>query len=181
MNNNYEKWKISDEEKSRYIQILTDELPLLRARAGIPQDELAGIIGYTRQTYSAIERRVHPMSWSIYLALVFFFDNIAATHNELRNIGAYPNDILERMNNYESTDNIILGQAMSEAPEVLEKLDDQAMYAIRAVIMAEFARCTELPIEAVVKSFSGKVFGKPSEKDLAVRGALGKIRGNKNK
>ena len=173
--NTASKWFIPEEEKQKYINILTDELPLLRARAGIPQDDLANVIGFTRQTYSAIERRVRPMSWNIFLALIFFFDTNAATHDELRSIGAYPAKLIERMNNYVNSGEVIISQTFSEEPDILEKLDEQALYAVKAVIMAEYARCTSLPIDNVVKSFNGKVFCKATDKDKAVKETLVRI------
>lgn len=37
------------------IDILTDELSVLRAKIGIKQEELIDILGISKQTYSAIE------------------------------------------------------------------------------------------------------------------------------
>ena len=45
---------ISEEEKNEYIAVLTEELPLLRMKAGISQDELSALIGVSRQTLSLI-------------------------------------------------------------------------------------------------------------------------------
>ena len=56
------KWLIPEEEKKKYIKSLAEELPSLRAKVGVPQDELARIIGVSRQTYGAIERKVRSMS-----------------------------------------------------------------------------------------------------------------------
>lgn len=67
-------WRLSKEEKKSYIKLLTDDLVTLRAKAGIPQDELSRIIGVSRQTYGAIERKDKEMSWNTYLTLLFFFD-----------------------------------------------------------------------------------------------------------
>ena len=161
---NSEKWFISEEDKQRLIDILTDELPLLRARAGIPQDDLAKVIGFTRQTYSAIERKVRPMSWNIYLALIFFFDTNVLTHNEIRSIGAYPGDILSKLNGNPS--NEMINDTFCSSSGILDKLDEKAEYAIKTVIMAEYARCTGLPIDTVVKTFSGTSFFAHSEKKL---------------
>lgn len=74
------KWVIPEEEKKKYIKALAEELPSLRVKVGVPQDELARIIGVSRQTYGAIERRVREMSWSSYLSLILFFDSHNATH-----------------------------------------------------------------------------------------------------
>ena len=45
------KWNITEDEKRKYINALAEELPSLRAKVGVPQDELAKIIGVSRQTY----------------------------------------------------------------------------------------------------------------------------------
>lgn len=41
--------------KGEAIEILREELPILRAKAKISQEELAQKIGVSRQTYSSIE------------------------------------------------------------------------------------------------------------------------------
>ena len=45
------------DEQDRLIALLTDELPVLRARLKISQDELSRRIGISRQTYSLIETK----------------------------------------------------------------------------------------------------------------------------
>lgn len=47
------KYYLSEEEKYALIEKLTPELPLLRAKAEISQEEIANIIGTSRQTYGA--------------------------------------------------------------------------------------------------------------------------------
>ena len=55
------KWLLTDAEKDRFIATLTPNLPILRAQADISQEELANLIGISRQTYSAIERNVRKI------------------------------------------------------------------------------------------------------------------------
>lgn len=59
--------------KKELINILTKELPVLRAKIGVSQDEISNIIGISRQTYSAIETGKHQMSWNTFLSLVLVF------------------------------------------------------------------------------------------------------------
>lgn len=59
--------------KDELIKRLTNELPVLRAKIGVSQDELSNIIGISRQTYSAIETGKRQMSWSTFLSLVLVF------------------------------------------------------------------------------------------------------------
>ena len=54
----------NDIEREHLINILTDNLPVLRARIGSSQDDLSNIIGFSRQTYSAIETKKRNMSWA---------------------------------------------------------------------------------------------------------------------
>lgn len=59
--------------KDELIKRLTNELPVLRAKIGVSQDELSNIIGISRQTYSAIETGKRQMSWNTFLSLVLVF------------------------------------------------------------------------------------------------------------
>ena len=66
-------WTLSEDSKNKYIEKLSDELITLRAKAGIQQEEIARMIGVSRQTYGEIERKSKKMSWGTYLSLLFFF------------------------------------------------------------------------------------------------------------
>lgn len=91
------KWIVSPDYKESYIEVLTEHLLPLRTKADITQEELAQIIGVSRQTYYAIENQKRQMSWNTYLSLIFFFDTNADTHSMLRNVQAYPTDLMIRM------------------------------------------------------------------------------------
>ena len=41
---------ISDEERERYIERLVKELPVLRIKLGLSQDEMGNLLGVSRQT-----------------------------------------------------------------------------------------------------------------------------------
>lgn len=74
-------------EQDRLIAILTDELPVLRARLRISQDELSRRIGISRQTYSLIETKKQKMTWITFMAFIAFFENNSKTKASLRDIG----------------------------------------------------------------------------------------------
>ena len=92
------KWLISDHYKKTSIDILLDNLAPLRARIGITQEEIANIIGISRQTYYALENRSREMSWTTYLAIVFFFDSVEKTSEMLKELRIYPIDLIIRFN-----------------------------------------------------------------------------------
>lgn len=154
---NKAKWQLTDEEKDRYIDILIDELTTLRAKAGIPQDELAKLIGISRQNYGLIERKDRRMSWNTYLSLIFFFDYNQSTHKMIRALSAFPTELIDRMNDGNGSLDIerIVGIPMEN---IVNTLDEQALYTIRTLIMVEYARCSNLPSDAVFNSFNGKCF-----------------------
>ncbi len=69
-----------DIKKTLCIQQLTEELPVLRARLALSQEDVAERIGMTRQSYNAIESGRRPMLWSICISLITLF----ASHQKTR-------------------------------------------------------------------------------------------------
>lgn len=149
------KWDIPESEQKTLIEALTQELILLRAKLGISQVELSKLIGVSRQTYSAVENGYREMSWNTYLALLCFFDNNAATQQMLRQTAAYPAHLFARFNDGKSPDETRLNTIAGVPQSITEKLDAQAFHAVRTVVMLEYARCTKLPGDAVIKAFDG--------------------------
>lgn len=92
------KWMLTDAEKDSFIDMMTPNLILLRTKAEISQDEIAGIVGISRQTYSAIERKIRKMSWTTYLSLLFFYDYNQKTHQLLRSLAVFPDELIQRFN-----------------------------------------------------------------------------------
>ena len=61
------------EEQQKMIETLSKALPYLRKEIGVSQSELASKVGVSRQMISLIERGLQPMTWTLFLAIVFFF------------------------------------------------------------------------------------------------------------
>ena len=74
-------------DQERLIMILTEELPVLRARLKISQGELSRRIGISRQTYSLIETQKQKMTWVTFMAMIGFFCQNAKTEKMLADIG----------------------------------------------------------------------------------------------
>ena len=96
------KWLLTDTEKNRFIAALTPYLTILRTKPEISQEEIANLIGVSRQTYSAIERKIRTMSWNTYLSLVLFYDHNQKTHQLMRQLSLFPTELVTRFN--EGTD-----------------------------------------------------------------------------
>lgn len=172
------RWILTEEEQNRYISALVDELAPLRAKAGISQGELCNLIGISRQTYSALEGRRRPMTWSNYLSLILFFDNNVDTRDMLRNLPAYPKELFFRMNEGKLPDQTLLGQSAGELNDILKELDDQARHALKTMLLVEYARCKKIPGDIVIKAFDGiNLTGTTA--DAATEQALRNIRSRK--
>ena len=145
------RWSIDKNKKQEYIDRLLPHLAALRARAGLSQDELAGLVGVSRQTYCLTESGARSLSWNTYLSIVMFFDYNCKTHDLLRGIGAFPEDLFYQFNPGEEN----IGEAsFSNAPELdrlFAELDAGGKNAVRASLIAEYARCASLDKAELIK------------------------------
>lgn len=80
-------------DKDTLIDILTEELPALRAKIGISQETLSELVGISRPTYSSIESKKKKMSWNVFLSLMMFFTQNEKTLPVIENIGAFPDEL----------------------------------------------------------------------------------------
>ncbi len=85
-------------DRDKLINILTEELPSLRAKIGVSQEELSDIVGISRPTYSAVETRTRRMSWNVFLSLLMVFTQNEKTAPIIDSIGAFPDELKEILN-----------------------------------------------------------------------------------
>ncbi len=150
------RWRMTEQEKEKLIDLLTPELPVLRKKAKISQDDLSNLLGVSRQTYGAIERRSRRMTWNTFLSIILFYDKNASTHELIRSLGVYPQDVIARFNSGREEAAFDLAEFLPEGMRDLRgKLDEQALYAIRAMILLEYARCAGVPVETVFAELEG--------------------------
>lgn len=91
-------------DKEKLICILTENLPVLRARLGLSQEDVSKIIGISRQTYSSIETMKRKMTWNTFLSLVLFLGCNESTAIMLDDMGVLSpelNDFLSKNNRRE--------------------------------------------------------------------------------
>lgn len=147
---------LSEEEKNELIEKLTPELLLLRTKAEISQEEIANIIGTSRQTYGAIERKARKMSWNTFLSLLWFYDYNRKTHKMIRNLSAFPHELIKNINDGDEPHDFELGMLFKDDNRnILESLDEQAFSTLKTILMVEYSRCNNISGEAVVKFFDG--------------------------
>lgn len=94
----YEVDELPELDRDNLIEILTDELPVLRAKLGISQEDVSIIVGISRQTYSAIETKKRRMSWNTFLSLILFYGYNEKTASIVETSGAFPISLKQTLN-----------------------------------------------------------------------------------
>jgi len=61
------------DERNELMTTMSKNLSILRSKLSLSQEELAAMLGVTRQTISSFESGQRKMTWSIFLALVLIF------------------------------------------------------------------------------------------------------------
>lgn len=64
---------MSDEFKSTYITRMSENLTLMRTSINLTQEDLAEMIGLSRFTLIAIEKKQRTMTWNTFLSLLLVF------------------------------------------------------------------------------------------------------------
>ena len=84
--------------KEELINKLVDGLPVLRAILGISQSELGDYLGMSRQSFSSIESKKRKMTWSLFLACLFFFYENPNTKDFIVNHNLFPEELQDYFN-----------------------------------------------------------------------------------
>ena len=70
-------------DKVKLIKIMTENLPMLRKRLELTQEEIADKIGVSRSTVIAIENNKREMTWNTFLSLMLLFSKNESTNKIL--------------------------------------------------------------------------------------------------
>ncbi|MDO4755849.1 MAG: helix-turn-helix transcriptional regulator [Parabacteroides sp.] len=70
---------LDEQTKKDYCKVLSEDLPVLRAKLGITQEELAIRVGKSRNMIAQIETGKKEMSWVTFVALSLLFLNNETT------------------------------------------------------------------------------------------------------
>lgn len=85
--------RTEDELKIWLMNRLVCELPVLRARLGVSQADIARKIGISRQTYNSIETGKRKMNWTIFVALIAVFRNNEQTRKMIKMIDSFEDNM----------------------------------------------------------------------------------------
>lgn len=80
-------------DKSIYKAKMAENLPVLRAKCGITQEQLGRLVDMSRQTVVAIETGKRTMTWSVFLAFLMIFKSNDHTKPILSSLGIYTEEL----------------------------------------------------------------------------------------
>lgn len=80
---------MTENQKEILIDNMVDNLPMLRKKLGLSQNELSELIGVSRSTIVAIETRKRAMSWNMFLSLILIFTKNKETDKLLNVLEIY--------------------------------------------------------------------------------------------
>ncbi len=78
--------------RQKHIKNMTDNLPMLRTRLGLTQEELAEKIGVSRSTIISIENKKREMTWNTFLSLMLLFTKNETTDKLLNVLDIYTDE-----------------------------------------------------------------------------------------
>lgn len=86
---------MTEDQKGKYIDIMTDNLTMLRAKLNLTQEELANVVGLSRYTVISIEKKQRRMTWNTFLSLVLVFSSNPETFKILKLLDVYTDELAE--------------------------------------------------------------------------------------
>lgn len=89
---------MTEELKNNLIEIMAENLTMLRAKLDLTQAELAEVVGISRYTLIAIEKKQRKMTWNTFLSLLLVFSKNDSTYKLLEAIGVYNSELNDFLN-----------------------------------------------------------------------------------
>jgi len=86
-------------QKDELISNMTENLPTLRRKLSVSQEELANMVGVSRSTLAAIEGKKRKMSWNTFLSLILVFTKNKETDKLLNVMEIYTDKFNEFIKN----------------------------------------------------------------------------------
>lgn len=87
--------ELTENKKKMLIERVSEELVALRAKAGLSQEEIANILGISRQSYGAFESGKKEMTWRTCISLIMYFEYNHKTQDMLHALELFPNELEE--------------------------------------------------------------------------------------
>ena len=79
--------------REKLMDMMAENLPVLRKKLKLSQESLAKIMGSSRHTVMLIETKKRKMTWNTFLSLVLLFDKNDETAPLLRALDIYTTEL----------------------------------------------------------------------------------------
>ena len=89
---------MNEKQKDELMIKLIDNLPTLRKRLNLTQVELSTMIGLSRYTIMALEKKQRNITWNTFLSLLMIFMANCETNKLLCAMEIYSNELREFLN-----------------------------------------------------------------------------------
>ena len=96
---------LNETEKNYLMDLMAQNLLVLRTTLGTTQEELGEIIGLSRYTILGIESGKRKMTWNTFLSLILVFTKNERTNILLEPLGLYPLELEELISTDEKKEN----------------------------------------------------------------------------
>lgn len=90
---------MNENKKENLMDKMTQNLPALRAKAGLTQAKLAEMIGVSRQTLVAVENGKRKMTWGGFMSCFLVFHKNPDTDIMLKAFEIYTDELDEYLGN----------------------------------------------------------------------------------
>ena len=80
-------------DRDELTERMADNLPVLRKKLRLSQDQLAAMIGSTRFTIMQIETKKRKMTWQMFMLLALVFEKNKDTSVLIRALDIYSDDL----------------------------------------------------------------------------------------
>lgn len=84
---------MTDKDREALTVNMADNLPTLRKKMGVSQEDLAEVIGVSRSTIAAIENKKRALSWNMFLSLILIFTKNKETEKLLSVMEIYTDEL----------------------------------------------------------------------------------------
>ena len=88
---------MNEELMQKYRITLAENLPMLRTKLKMTQEDLAKILNISRHTIIGIENPNRDMTWTTYLALIYIFQKNSETAKLIEILSIAPREFDEMM------------------------------------------------------------------------------------
>ena len=86
---------MNEQQRNALINNMAENLPVLRKKLGMTQNELAGMVGVSRSTLASIEGKKRNMTWNMFLSLLLVFTKNKETDKLLSAMEIYTDEFNE--------------------------------------------------------------------------------------